>query len=151
MTWLTISSEIPGVSGAYTFVLYLQSPLPLSIKKFSGAVLDSGLYLYSGSAYGPGGIKARLSRHLRRKKKVHWHIDHVTSKSNILAAAALPEGRECHTIGKVLKDRQAGIPIPGFGSSDCGTCSSHFLSLPANTDIGGLLASLKTEHIWLAK
>jgi Uri superfamily endonuclease len=44
----------------------------------SSIILPAGRYLYCGSAKGPGGLKARLSRHMRRGKSVRWHIDRLT-------------------------------------------------------------------------
>jgi Uri superfamily endonuclease len=40
--------------------------------------LPAGRYLYCGSAKGPGGLKARLSRHTRRGKSVRLHVDQLT-------------------------------------------------------------------------
>jgi Uri superfamily endonuclease len=39
--------------------------------------LPAGRYLYCGSAKGRGGLKARLSRHMRRGKSVRWHVDQL--------------------------------------------------------------------------
>ncbi len=145
-----ITSEIPAVSGAYAVVITLKKPIPLAIKRFSGTIIEPGLYLYAGSANGPGGIRARLSRHIARKKKIHWHIDHVTVKSSIRAVTALPGGNECSIVGAALKMKKSGVPVPGFGSSDCRDCRSHFIKLPDDTDIGALLAGLKATNFWLA-
>ena len=38
----------------------------------SPIVLPVGRNLYCGSAKGPGGLKARLSRHVQRGKSVRW-------------------------------------------------------------------------------
>jgi Uri superfamily endonuclease len=36
-----------------------------------------GHYVYAGSAFGPGGVHARVSRHCRNGKNKHWHIDYL--------------------------------------------------------------------------
>jgi hypothetical protein len=40
-------------------------------------------FLYCGSAKGPGGSKARLSRHF---KSVRWHIDQLTERGSVVSA-----------------------------------------------------------------
>ena len=39
------------------------------------ASLTEGTHVYVGSARGPGGLRARISRHLRREKKERWHVN----------------------------------------------------------------------------
>jgi Uri superfamily endonuclease len=91
--------------------------------------LPAGDYAYCGSAYGPGGIGARVARHLRTVKPVRWHIDRLTAASRIRAVGLLPGGGECDLVHQLLS-RGAEIPLPGFGSSDCRTCPAHLLQLP---------------------
>lgn len=150
MNLSVLNLEIPPDPGAYAVVLSLKAPLLLRIKRFAGVTLDAGLYLYSGSANGPGGMRARLSRHLRGKKKIHWHIDHLTAKADILGVAALPKGKECRIVRKVLMLKNAAAPLPGFGSSDCSTCPSHLIHLPAKTDTEDLFKMLNAKHYWLS-
>ena len=49
----------------------------LQIGRLGGMQLSKGWYVYVGSAFGPGGLAARVSRHLQRHKTRHWHIDHL--------------------------------------------------------------------------
>jgi Uri superfamily endonuclease len=89
--------------------------------------LEPGWYAYVGSAYGPGGIAARLRRHFRADKRLHWHVDSLTLAASALTALFQPGGREC-AIGERL--RQSGHfthVLEGFGSSDCASCPSHLL------------------------
>ena len=53
------------------------------------------LHLYCGSANGPGGLKARLPRPMRRGKSVHWHIDQLTERGIISGSWIVCNGREC--------------------------------------------------------
>ena len=78
--------------GAYMLALDLRRPAALHIAKFAGCTLAPGRYLYLGSARGPGGIGARLKRHFRQDKALHWHIDHLTTKAHGMAALAVPDG-----------------------------------------------------------
>jgi hypothetical protein len=74
---IDIIEEISNKPGAYGLTVLLTAPLPLEIGKFDRVTLKKGLYFYGGSAFGPGGLKARLARHIRPKNSLHWHIDHL--------------------------------------------------------------------------
>jgi hypothetical protein len=66
------AEEAPSVGGAYVLAIGIDAPVDVS---FFGhrARLGPGTYVYAGSAFGPGGIRARLRRHFRRDKKLHWY------------------------------------------------------------------------------
>ncbi|MDC7789088.1 GIY-YIG nuclease family protein [Rhodoplanes sp. TEM] len=89
--------------------------------------LAPGRYLYCGSARGPGGLRARIARHLRRRKTLRWHVDRLTTRGTVIAVWAVPDGDECALAGAL-----AGlpVPIPGFGASDCRRCPSHLFAWP---------------------
>jgi len=81
-----------------------------------------GHYCYVGSAM--RGLPARLRRHFRGGRALHWHIDYLSRAAEVRGALAWPAGRgaECE-----LSRRIAGLAhgeVKGFGCSDCG-CSSH--------------------------
>ena len=48
-----------------------------------------GWYVYIGSAFGPGGITARVTRHARAAKRLHWHIDYLLEHADIEAITVL--------------------------------------------------------------
>ncbi|MDE2405574.1 MAG: hypothetical protein KGM17_12980 [Sphingomonadales bacterium] len=76
-----VRAAIPGVvafdprdatlraGGAYALVIGLTAPLTFAQGRIGPSVLD-GVLVYAGSAYGPGGMAARIGRHLRRDKPV---------------------------------------------------------------------------------
>tara|TARA_B100001179_G_C18503858_1_gene365502 strand:+ start:337 stop:690 length:354 start_codon:yes stop_codon:yes gene_type:complete len=113
-------------------VIALSEPLRLTIASLGRPVLSAGSYVYCGSAHGPGGIAARVNRHLRRNKTARWHVDHLTNNGKIIDVTCLPNGEECDIVRNLSKIHNATTPIPGFGSSDCKQCISHLLSLPLN-------------------
>ncbi len=116
--------------GAYILVVALDRPLDPGLTGRSDG-LAPGLYAYCGSAYGPGGLAARLARHLRPDKRPHWHIDRLTAAGRILAAYAQPGGSECALMEALRKLPNTRIPLPGFGSSDCRRCPAHLIQVPA--------------------
>ena len=131
------AAELEGRKGAYLLLLALDRPLDLAIRG-RPASLAPGLYAYCGSAYGPGGLAARLSRHLRPGKKPHWHIDRLTAAGRVVAAYAQPGGSECALLAALQAAPETSIPLPGFGSSDCRSCPAHLVELPADAELPGL-------------
>lgn len=130
------------VRGAYALVVELADRLAVAPGGRPGGVLDPGFYLYAGSARGPGGIAARLVRHFRRGKTLHWHIDRLTEVAASLSAHAFPDGYECAIVEKLRRMDGVRVPVPGFGSSDCRRCQSHLLQLPTRLASHEAVASL---------
>jgi Uri superfamily endonuclease len=122
--------DLTPAPGAYLLVVALSRPLALPQPTLKSARLEPGVYLYAGSALGPGGIRARVLRHARKDKRRHWHIDHVSEAGTLTAAFALPGMAECEIVGSLLALPGVTVPVPGFGSSDCRTCPAHLLAAP---------------------
>ncbi|SDH56387.1 GIY-YIG nuclease family protein [Roseospirillum parvum] len=98
-----------------------------------GVWLAPGVYWYAGSAYGPGGLRARLGRHLRRDKAIRWHVDRLTVEPAVeVGFLAFPGAGECALVAALLA-AGATVPVPGFGSSDCRICPSHLVCLDASS------------------
>lgn len=88
--------------------------------------LRKGYYIYIGSAFGPGGFTARLNRHLRAEKKMHWHIDYLLAAARVHKIYTIAAHRDLeHALaGAFARSAAYSIPLPRFGSSDCG-CPAH--------------------------
>lgn len=85
-----------------------------------------GFYVYVGSALGPGGLAARIGRYARQEKGLRWHVDYLRAVTE-LVEAWFRSGRrrkECLWAKRLAGMPGAEVPMPGFGSSDCG-CRSH--------------------------
>lgn len=121
-------ADLPSAPGAYALTFAVEKPLRLPIARLNNPVLEPGTYVYAGSAFGPGGIRARVGRHLRAEKKPHWHIDHVSAQAPCLEVNTYPGGRECDLVAALLSDG-ATVPVDGFGSSDCRDCPAHLVRL----------------------
>jgi Uri superfamily endonuclease len=121
------ADDAPSLPGAYVLAVELAAPLPVTLPGKPAAMLRPGRYLYCGSARGPGGIRARLGRHMRNGKAVRWHIDRLTEAGKVLGAWAFPGGSECE-LAMALSGLP--VPIPRFGSTDCNRCRSHLLRWP---------------------
>ena len=76
-----------------------------------------GIYVYVGSALGPGGLAARVDRHALPEKVLHWHIDYLRAETRLLAVwyARGTKPRECHWSKIIERAARAQIPLEGFG------------------------------------
>jgi len=119
----------PTQPGAYVLVVDLAEPLDFSVAGGRTVRLEPGRYAYCGSARGPGGLAARLNRHLRAAKPVHWHVDHLTAAGQIAGVGFRVNGRECDLFEEITRLPGVRIPVRGLGSSDCANCAAHLAAV----------------------
>jgi Uri superfamily endonuclease len=112
--------------GTYILKMKMDKPFEITIGKLGRFTFPAGHYLYFGSAM--NGLNARISRHMRSKKQLHWHIDYFLQKATIVDIwyVESEERLECRLCIEATKLPGAHIPVKGFGSSDC-RCTSHLL------------------------
>ncbi len=123
-----LGTDLPAVPGAYLLWLPVARPIAL-VRPMPGTLLEPGIYLYLGSANGPGGLRARVARHLRADKRPRWHVDQLTVAAGARARAlAWPGGDEC-AWREAVQAAGASVPVPRFGASDCRRCPAHLLRL----------------------
>ena len=113
------------MQGTYALVIKIPQPLRVRVGRLGNIVFPEGYWLYFGSAL--NGLEARLRRHLRHDKKLHWHVDCLTVKSPVVQVwyAQGTERRECEWTTAALDCHGVTAPVPGFGSSDCRNCPAH--------------------------
>jgi len=127
----TLADTLPAEAGTYVLMIGVGEPLRIVPGRLGAFDLPAGLYAYVGSAHGAGGLRARVGRHLRAGKKVHWHVDALTALAQVVEvwASASAERVECEWARALAALPGAEEPIPGFGASDC-ACPTHLLRLP---------------------
>jgi Uri superfamily endonuclease len=105
----------------YQLVLCLRETVRIQIGALGMFDFPAGYYLYTGSA--KKNLEARVRRHLRRNKKLRWHIDYLLNPPEVqIVTVFYYAAPEC-----VVNQKSAGsILIPRFGASDCqNRCGSH--------------------------
>ncbi|WP_198662888.1 GIY-YIG nuclease family protein [Cohaesibacter intestini] len=120
-------ANCPTDGGIYVLLARLEQPLTITRPRL--AELEPGLYVYVGSAYGPGGLRSRLARHLRPNKPLRWHIDQITTRAETKYAIGWTDGKECELQAALAAGGNITYPLPVFGSSDCRSCPSHLLRI----------------------
>jgi Uri superfamily endonuclease len=139
--------------GTYALVLRSHSKAIVQIGLWGRIALKPGYYIYIGSAFGPGGVKARVLRHYRRIKSHHWHIDYLREFVSPTIVWYSHEARRLdHKWAQALSEKSCISPIKGFGCSDC-KCYSHLfytsnaLSLATFSDLVGDKVELWSKQI----
>lgn len=140
------TAELPPGPGAYALLIETDAAVSVRVRGVL-ARLPPGCYLYCGSAFGPGGIRARVARHLRKRKPNHWHVDGLTAIGRVRAVVVAPGGRECELFARFSALAGSDIPVPGFGASDCRTCPAHLFSLASPRFAADALPILGSEML----
>jgi Uri superfamily endonuclease len=127
LRWHRRAATLPGDKGAYLLLIRLTTAARAPQSLAPGGSLPRGLYVYCGSARGPGGIAARVGRHMRTEKGLRWHVDYLTTRAASVRALAFPGGDECDLLYRVLGMDGVSVPLPGLGATDCASCPAHVL------------------------
>ena len=117
-------------------ILRLPHPASISVGRLGRFQFPSGWYAYAGSAHGPGGLAARLTRHLRSPKPLRWHVDYLRAYARPVEIwyAVGTQKRECAWAQALSGLPGAFIPVPRFGASDC-HCLAHLIHFAAPPDL----------------
>ncbi len=112
--------------GTYIVVLKSDQAKTIRIGKLAQLNIQKGYYAYIGSAFGPGGVIARLKHHYKVSHRPHWHLDYLRAETEFYEAYAeySSEKKECEWASLISKSEMVSEPLKGFGSSDC-QCSTH--------------------------
>ena len=105
-----------------------------------------GSYVYVGSAFGPGGVQARIIHHLKLSPKPHWHLDYIRPYMQPIAVCySYSSVRQEHRWATVVSNiAESQNPMHKFGSSDC-ACSSHLFYFQQTQILVALRKSLKGD------
>jgi Uri superfamily endonuclease len=113
--------------GTYALLMHGAGGSCLQIGRLGRLHLRPGFYVYVGSAFGPGGLPARLRHHLEPScRRPHWHIDYLRPATRLLEVWYSHDRmlQEHAWAAGIRRMRSASTPLAGFGSSDC-RCPSH--------------------------
>jgi Uri superfamily endonuclease len=114
------TATLPDARGTYALVLHARRIRKIRVGRFGEVQISPGYYVYVGSAFGSGGLRARLAHHCRRTQRPHWHIDYLRAVLPLREIwFATGNKRQESLWARLLADQPgAGIPVPGFGASD---------------------------------
>ncbi len=102
-------------SGIYLLVIELKDDLRIRVGSLGEIEFKKGIYCYVGSAQ--KNLIQRLKRHLRKDKKLHWHIDYFLKHAKIKRIFVSRLNKEYESI--IAKEMEKTFPyIKNFGNSD---------------------------------
>ncbi len=147
--WLSpeMITQMPALRahGTYLLHFWLEHPLlQTTIGRLGRFDVVPGHYYYVGSAFGPGGLAARLRRHIAIEKRFHWHIDYLRPLLELreLWVAVGNERLECRWCSALARLPELSRPIAHFGASDTG-CGGHlFYGATEVSDIAEVLRQI---------
>lgn len=115
--------------GSYILIFHSTGKHRTEIGSLGLLSFTKGYYCYAGS--GMNNLFKRINRHRLKRKKLHWHVDYLSSFMK--AQADLPivgtHVTEC-SLARLLRDI-GGSVIRGFGSTDC-SCEGHLFYMRNN-------------------
>jgi Uri superfamily endonuclease len=128
--------------GTYVLVLSSASDAEIRVGRHGCLRPQPGLYVYVGSALGPGGVRTRVNHHLRDSPRPHWHIDYLRPHATVVEVwLCYGRKRREHLWARFLSSRSGvSVPMPGFGSSDC-NCESHLFLFASHAMRGRIRSS----------
>ncbi len=115
--------------GCYLVLFSLPESLHIPTGSLGNLFFPQGYYLYVGSA--TSGLTARMHRHLRKRKNLHWHVDYFSQHAKALRGIPLRSSTPCETTLAEEVASLASWEIPGFGASDS-PLSSHLFGFSSN-------------------
>jgi Uri superfamily endonuclease len=131
-----------------TYVLLLSSGADARIRVGPSEMrLQRGFYLCVGSAFGPGGARARVKHHLQSSPRPHWHLDYLRPHARVEEVWVCYGGkRREHSWARLLSSKPSvSVPIRGFGSSDC-SCEARLFFFEEKAVADGIGEMLSAQE-----
>jgi len=112
--------QVPETKGTYILIARVLQLKHLDIGSLGELDIVPRFYAYVGSAFGSGGLRARLGHHLESTAEPHWHIDYLLQVAKPVEIWFTTADRKLEHNWAELMEKAPGfpMPIPRFGSSD---------------------------------
>jgi Uri superfamily endonuclease len=112
--------DLPDEKGTYVLIAFVPQMKRIAVGQLGEFDIVPGFYAYVGSAFGVGGLRARIGHHLESAAAPHWHIDYLLQVAEPVEIwyTTAAQKLEHHWADLLEQTPQFRIPIPRFGSSD---------------------------------
>jgi len=142
-----VQKTISVKNGIYILEIFAKKDFTILAKKFIDKTFPKGYYYYIGSAQ--RNLDSRLSRHKKANKKIHWHIDHLTTLySNIITNIFVFDGvikeGETYIASNFQTLFNADIIVSGFGNSDTPNTKTHLFFKKTKINSSNILSLKQT-------
>jgi len=139
--------DMTPLPGTYALLMFAGRDHLIQVGRMGRLGTGIGFYAYVGSAFGPGGLKARIRHHLRTAASPHWHIDYLRPYIEIRAVwySTDPMPREHRWAALFRKMPHVDTPCPGFGATDC-SCPAHLFHFRRMPSVSRFRQHLYAAH-----
>jgi Uri superfamily endonuclease len=112
--------DLPDEKGTYVLIASVPTMKRIEIGQLGQFDIVPGFYAYVGSAFGAGGLGARIGHHLESIAAPHWHIDYLLQVAEPVEVWYTTANQKLERYWAELVENasQFRIPIARFGSSD---------------------------------
>ena len=104
----------PASVNTGTYLIVMKIDKDIEITRPKRMILKKGYYAYVGSAM--NSLIGRLKRHLIKGKKIHWHIDQLTERGEVVLIIAFVGRKIEEEFSESLSKRF--VVVERFDSSD---------------------------------
>ena len=106
-----------------TYILILKVNDNISLRQWE---IKKGFFAYVGSA--KNGLSKRLCRHLKREKKLFWHIDYLLNKKEVQIYKIYVSNKQIEKVVARFLEKLY-YPVLSFGNSDDKGVKSHLFKI----------------------
>ena len=112
--------DLSEAKGTYVLIASVAQMKRLEVGRLGTFDIVPGFYAYVGSAFGAGGLRARIGHHLESTAAPHWHIDYLLGIAEPIEVwfSTASQKLERHWADVLEKAPNFRIPIARCGSSD---------------------------------
>lgn len=128
------------MNDAYVLVINVGKNINVNVGALGNLNFEKGIYVYVGSA--KKCLRKRVERHLKKNKRKFWHIDYLLGDEsvNVLKVFTVQEPFDECGVANIISEK--GVPMRGFGSSDC-RCISHLFKVENYQFLRGFMHELQ--------
>ena len=114
------AESVPSAKGTYVLILRTARTHSQTVGRLGTFQFSAGYYAYVGSAFGSGGLSARVGHHLTHAPRPRWHIDYLSRISAPTEVWFTTHRRKLEQEWALLLRHMPSlrIPIDRFGSSE---------------------------------
>ena len=143
---IELTPEVRREPGTYALLARAAKARSVRVGSLGELRVCRGTYVYVGSAFGPGGVAARVAHHLRIAVAPRWHMDYLRPLLRIreIWYSHDPVQREHAWTRAFGGVRGSTTPFPGFGASDCG-CYSHLFFFERPPSLRSFLREIRAD------
>lgn len=138
-----------ALKGTYVLAILIDKGIAVKVGAMGKVFFKKGFYAYVGSAQ--NSLERRLNRHFKKAaKRKFWHIDYLLAENHVNLVKAF--FKEAEKIEECLTAQflgEIGIPIEGFGCSDC-SCKSHLFMFSNRHLLENACLKLGFRHVVLS-